>query len=85
MKLKKLISKKELEFLRAKRNSRERIFYLLPKIHKESHKWTIPDKIPPGRPIVSDVESESYAISKFIDYHLAPFATTHPSYVKKHL
>ena len=82
MKLKKLISKKELEFLRAKRNSRERIFYLLPKIHKESHKWTIPDKIPPGRPIVSDVESESYAISKFIDYHLAPFATTHPSYVK---
>ena len=45
-----------------------------PKIHKESHKWTIRDKIPPGRPIVSDVKSESYAISKFIDYHLAPFA-----------
>ena len=45
------------------------------------HKLPIPDKIPP---VVSDVESESYAISKFIDYHLAPFVTTHPSYVKNY-
>jgi hypothetical protein len=82
MRLKKLISTKEYNYLKASQNSRERIFYLLPKIHKESQKWTIPNRIPPGRPIVSDVESESYAISKFIDYHLAPYATGHPAYVK---
>ena len=82
MRLKKLISKKEFDYLRASTSSRERILYLLPKIHKELHKWTIPSKVPPGRPIVSDVESESYAISKFIDYHLAPYATSHPAYVK---
>ena len=82
MKLKKLITEKELNYLRATRDSRERIFYLLPKIHKESNKWTVPNKIPPGRPIVSDVNSESYAISKFIDFHLAPFAKRHASYIK---
>ena len=82
MRLKRLISSKEFNYLRATQDSRERIFYLLPKIHKEPHKWTIPDKIPPGRPIVSDVNSESYAISRFIDYHLAPYATGHPAYVK---
>jgi hypothetical protein len=82
MKLKGLISSKEINFLRTTQDARERIFYLLPKIHKETNKWTVPDKIPPGRPIVSDVNSESYAISKFIDYHLAPYATSHPAYVK---
>ena len=82
MRLKGLISQKTLQYLRASTSSRERIFYLLPKIHKEINKWTIPNKIPPGRPIVSDVSSESYAISKFIDYHLAPFATKHASYIK---
>ena len=57
-------------------------FLLLPKIHKEAHKWTVANRIPPGRPIVSDVNSESYAISQFIDFHLAPYATQHPSYIK---
>lgn len=75
-----LISGRELQYLRAQQDSRERILYLLPKIHKE--KWTIPGRIPPGRPIVSDVNSESYAISRFIDFHLAPYATSHRSYVK---
>lgn len=82
MKAKNLISYKLLQYLTADPTSRERIFYLLPKIHKAPEKWTIPSRIPPGRPIVSDVQSESYHISKFIDYHLAPFATTHSSYVK---
>lgn len=82
MRLKKLISTKEYNHLYSSKDSRERIFYLLPKIHKESCKWTVPNKIPPGRPIVSDINSESYAIARFIDFHLAPFATRHPSYVK---
>lgn len=82
MKLNKLLTDKEYRFLRTSSNSRERIFYLLPKIHKNLDTWTIPNQIPKGRPIISSVESESYAISKFIDYHLAPYATKHSSYVK---
>lgn len=82
MKSQNLINSKELNYLSALKDSRERIFYILPKIHKDPSKWTVKDKIPPGRPIVSDVNSESYNISKFIDYHLAPYATQHESYVK---
>lgn len=77
-----LISKKEMSFLKALPSARQRIFYLLPKIHKEINKWTVPSRIPPGRPIVSDLLSESCNIAKFIDFHLAPFSTTHPAYVK---
>lgn len=77
-----LLSKREFSFLQASPSARERIFYLLPKIHKEQHKWTVPGKIPPGRPIVSDINSESCNIAKFIDFHLAPFSNTHPAYVK---
>ena len=77
-----LISAKEFAYLKARPDSRERIFYLLPKIHKEMEKWTIPGRVPPGRPIVSDVASESYNIARFIDYHLAPFSCSHRAYVK---
>lgn len=63
-------------------DAKPRRFYLLPKIHKEKDKWTIPDRMPPGRPIVSDCGSESYAISEYIDHFLAPLATTHESYLK---
>ena len=78
----KLITSKERQFLIATPDARERIFYLLPKIHKDETKWSVPHRIPPGRPIVSDVNSESYNIAQFIDYHLAPYASTHPAYVK---
>ena len=37
----KLISKKELKYLWAHPDSSERIFYLLPKIHKYPAKWSI--------------------------------------------
>lgn len=61
---------------------RARKFYLLPKIHKDRSKWPDPDRMPPGRPIVSDVNSENYRISSYVDYHLAPLATSHPAYLK---
>ena len=76
------ISEKEYEYLKPPTNPRERRFYLLPKIHKDPEKWTIPNKIPPGRPIVSDCESESYCVSEYIDSFLAPLATKHPAYVR---
>jgi hypothetical protein len=60
---------------------RPRQFYLLPKIHKTPSSWPNP-AMPPGRPIVSDVSSESYRISEFLDYFLLPLSTTHKSYIK---
>ena len=78
------ITKEEFEYLKPTKfnNPRERRFYLLPKIHKSIDKWTVPGKIPPGRPIVSDCESESYHVSEYIDSFLAPLATKHKSYVR---
>lgn len=62
-----------------------RRFYLLPKIHKDPKDWFVPDKIPKARPIVSDVNSGTYNLSKFITTHLEPLATDHPSYIKNSL
>lgn len=77
-----LISKKAYQYLKANPNNRSRLFYLLPKIHKEPHKWTLPNRIPTSRPIVSDSGSATYRIAKFVDFHLAPFSNIHKSYVK---
>ena len=38
--------------------------------------------MPPGRPIISDCNSESYKIAEYIDHFLAPLAVTHDYYVK---
>lgn len=76
------ITDKQLVYLRADPDSRPRKFYLLPKIHKDADKWPQPGKMPEGRPIVSDTGSESYAVSKFVDYHLKPISKLHPSYIR---
>jgi hypothetical protein len=38
--------------------------------------------MPAGRPIVSDCNSESYQVSKYIDHYIRPITTRHPSYIK---
>lgn len=76
------INQKQFEFLSGPATPRNRIFYLLPKIHKDKNKWTIPNKMPEGRPIVSDVESESYRASQFIDSFITPLSTRHTTYLK---
>lgn len=76
------INQKQFEFLSGPINPRHRIFYLLPKIHKDKNKWTIPDRMPEGRPIVSDVESESYRVSQYIDAFVTPLSTRHTTYLK---
>ena len=58
-----------------------RYFYLLPKVHKERHKWLDPN-VPEGRPIVADCGSESYKISQYVDYFLKPLAIKHESDIK---
>ena len=77
-----VISDKQLGFLRAKESDRQRIFYLLPKIHKPRSKWPQPDRMPEGRPIVSDCGSESYRVSQYLDSFIRPISIKHPSYIK---
>ena len=78
----KYISKKQLEFLGGPTDIRERIFYLLPKIHKPPQSWPFPNKMPEGRPIVSDINSETYNISTYINHYLYSLSINHPSYLK---
>jgi len=78
----KRITQDAYEYLAASKTARPRQFYLLPKVHKEPGKWTVPGKMPPGRPIVSDCSSESYGVAEYIDDYLAPLAKTHPSFLK---
>lgn len=79
---KNFITKKEWEYLTPPVDPRPRIFYMLPKIHKDPEKWSVPNVMPPGRPIVSDCASESYASCEFIDHFLQPISKKHPSFVK---
>jgi len=75
------ISKDQLNYLSGPSDYRPRIFYLLPKIHKKQSTWPNPS-MPEGRPIVSDVNSETYRISELIDHFLNPLAVKHFSYIK---
>ena len=75
------INSKQLRFLQPQNNDTVRQFYILPKIHKSKDSWPNPD-MPPGRPIVSDTNSPTYQISRYIDYYLRPLACLHKSYIK---
>ena len=55
---------------------------MLPKIHKPPSEWTIPNKMPKGRPIISDCNSVSERVAEYIDNHLKLKASQHPSYIK---
>lgn len=79
---KKLINAKQRNYLIGDTEPRARRFYMLPKIHKDPSKWRKPFEIPPGRPIVSDCNSETYRSAEYIDYFLNPLAKLHKSYIK---
>ena len=76
------INDKQLDYLRANDTDRQRVFYMLPKIHKPKSKWPQRDRMPEGRPIVSDCGSESYRVSQFIDSFVRPISKLHRSYIK---
>jgi len=76
------ITAKQRDFLYGTDTPRPRLFYLLLKVHKEPGTWTIPFEVPPGRPIVSDCNSESYNISQYIDHYINPLSTRHPSFLR---
>lgn len=77
-----IINPKQYDYLAATMDARPRVFYLLPKIHKDAETWPQRQIMPEGRPIVSDCGSESYRVSEYIDYFLTPLSTQHPSYLK---
>src|SRR3954467_8153450 len=77
------IEKKEYDYLRAdSETARTRLSYLLPKIRKKRESWPQLNKMPEGRPIVSDCSSESYHVSEYIDKFLKPISVLHPAYLK---
>ena len=78
----KVITDKQFRFLKSNESDRQRIFYLLPKIHKPKEKWPQANRMPEGRPIVSDCGSESYRVSQYIDSFIRPISILHPSYIK---
>lgn len=77
----KIISKKQFNFFTDLSDLKSRTFYILPKIHKKPETWKN-TKMPPGRPIVSNINSETYKISQLIEHFLSPLANKHPSYIK---
>lgn len=68
------IDAKEKQYLKGDQEPRPRRFYILPKIHKDPQKWTVPHLIPPGRPIVSDCGSETYRTAEYTEYYLHPLS-----------
>ena len=72
----------QMKYLSPSDEAKPRTFYLLPKIHKTMDKWPVPLKRPPGRPIVSDISSDSYHYSELLDHVLKPLSNIHPSYIK---
>ena len=81
LKDRKIITRKEYEFLVPPDKIRPRRLYLLPKIHKDISNWHN-SIIPPHRPIVSDCSSDTYNLSIYLDYILSPVSTKHSSYIK---
>ena len=76
-----LISKQQRSLLLPPSNPSPRIFYLLPKIHKDVVDWPEPHQ-PPGRTILTNVNTESSQISKFLDHFLQPYVRRIPTYIR---
>ena len=76
------MNSKQRQYLIGADSPRARRFYLLPKIHKDRASWNKSGEIPPGRPIVSDCNSETYFTTEYIEYFLNPISQKHPSYLK---
>lgn len=70
----KFLNKQEAKYL-IPTVSRIPVIYYLPKIHKDSSN-------PPGRPIVSGIESLTSRLGEYIDLHLQPLVRKTQAYLK---
>ena len=66
----------QLSYLKCPEDPAPRRMYLLPKIHKDGEVWPGEGKVPPGRPIIADRGSESYASAEYIDHFRTACKTT---------
>lgn len=73
-----MITAAEFNFLMPENDYSCRKLNILPKIHKTL--WPQSD-MPPGRPIISDVNSVSRNVANFLDYFLKPLAQMAKSYL----
>uniref|UniRef100_A0A8C5QHV8 Uncharacterized protein n=1 Tax=Leptobrachium leishanense TaxID=445787 RepID=A0A8C5QHV8_9ANUR len=69
-----ILNEHEYQYLKIN-HPRIPVFYHLPKIHKNCQH-------PPGRPIVSGIDSISCRVSEHIDHLLQPLVQTTPAYLK---
>uniref|UniRef100_A0A8C5PR15 Reverse transcriptase domain-containing protein n=1 Tax=Leptobrachium leishanense TaxID=445787 RepID=A0A8C5PR15_9ANUR len=69
-----ILTAKEFDFLFSE-FSVIALFYILPKIHKSLD-------APPGRPIISGIDSQTSNLSKYIDFFLQPVVKKTRSYLK---
>ena len=65
----KIITNRQFGYLCPPDEPRPRLFYMLPKIHKPPSEWTIPNKMPKGRRIISDCNSVSEKVAEYIESH----------------
>lgn len=70
----KLLSRHEAKYL-VPAASKIPVIYYLPKIHKNSSN-------PPGRPIVSGIESLTFRLGEYIDLHLQPLVKSTQAFLK---
>ena len=71
------IQEKTFKFL-CNQHPRVPIFHVLPKVHKVKN----PGDLPPGRPIISGVNSLLEPLAKYIDFHIKSFTKDTPSYIR---
>uniref|UniRef100_A0A8C5LU34 Reverse transcriptase domain-containing protein n=1 Tax=Leptobrachium leishanense TaxID=445787 RepID=A0A8C5LU34_9ANUR len=70
----KILNSKEFDFLFSE-FSKIALFYFLPKVHKHLN-------APPGRPIISGIDSLTNHLSSYIDHFLQPLVKNTRSYLK---
>jgi hypothetical protein len=79
----KCITKRQFEKLVPQDNKiKDRVFYILPKIHKSISNWSRNEKVPPGRPIIANTNSADTEISSYIDSFLQPILAKQPYVLK---
>lgn len=71
-----ITNEKELDFL-IPLAPRTPIIYYIPKVHKNPSQ-------PPGRPIVSGIDSLTSRVGKFVDHFLQPVVTKTPAFLKNY-
>ena len=72
------LSRRELRSLTSSQHPQPRRYNAQPKLHKSD--WSTPN-MPPARPVISDVRTDTSGIARLIDYFLFPLVSRLPSFL----